>query len=692
MNIRPCICIPTYNNPNTILKVTQECLEQSNFTIFVIDDGSDTPVSTILQNQIQDNLQQRLFVIRKEKNEGKGLALQEGLKQSLKHGFTHMVSIDGDGQHLPSEIPKLISEASHHPWDLVIGSRKLHGPTVPEISRFGRKFSNFWVKFQTSNEVSDSQSGFRVYPLFHTQNLSFWTKKFDFEIEVLIKLIWKGVGVKEVVVDVHYPNPEDRVSHFDKFSDNVRISLLNTLFVVLSLLRSHRDTKKMSLAVGLGVFVGCTPFFGFHSLIVAGLSFALRLNFVFLWLGSQVSIPPLTPFVIGASIAIGKFVIPSQQTGISEESFIQWLAGSFILGISLGFIATVTTALVSSRYQRLGKEQTPWNGRSRGGVFGNWVLRVLIRHGGLKAGYAVLYFIIPYFYLFAPKARKASSQYWKTVDPALGFWKRQWRILQHLLMFAKTLMDRVHQAIHEKPQFKSHAIGWEYITSNTHKNGLIVVNAHAGGWDLATALLEKGGFENELYMIHYQPTGISFTTIKGVANPKNIKGLAVNKEESPILKIRELLSAGKTVGLMGDRPIGRHFELVKFFGKLAPFDVTPYKVAAACQTPVLFAFGFKESGNEYRFMATPPKNYSYDKSLPRPVQTHHWVQEYAQELEKHLKNYPLQWFNFFPFWSSQPGEITALPKDQEPQHLKTAVSKEAPKESESEPAQTPTFE
>src|SRR5262249_40096151 len=158
----------------------------------------------------------------------------------------------------------------------IIGNRRMKSETVPESSKFGRKFSNFWVAYQTGLAVRDSQSGFRIYPLFTLQNLKFFTRKYDFEIEALIRLMWKGIKVTETEIEVIYQKGAERVSHFHKFWDNARLSMLNTVLVVLTFLKSRRSPAQLAAAAGVGVMIGTTPFFGLHTLIVAAASFLLR--------------------------------------------------------------------------------------------------------------------------------------------------------------------------------------------------------------------------------------------------------------------------------------------------------------------------------------------------------------------------------------------------------------------------------
>ncbi|MCC6137777.1 MAG: DUF2062 domain-containing protein [Bdellovibrionaceae bacterium] len=418
MILRYVVVLPCYNNSQTIDAAVDDVLQKTMFPVLVVDDGSHAPVLDSLKSQsVVAALQSgRVTVVRHSQNLGKGAALKTAFDWAIKNNKTHVISFDSDGQHLAKEISPLLEESRAYPWALVIGSRRF-ASNVPGASKFGRKFSNFWVNFETGHKALDSQSGFRIYPMFYVQNLNFVTKKYDFEIEILIKLLWKNVDVREVEIEVYYPPAHERVSHFDKFWDNVRISLLNCVLVVISLLRGNMESGKSSLALGTGILIGCTPFFGLHIAIAAVVAFVFRWNFVFLFLGTNISVPPLAPFLAIGSITIGHSVlggeslsleIPKsfeQMLELSKIFFTQWLVGSFILGSALGAIVGGSTYLLKKHFFL--KKTPAWTGKTRGGVIGNGFLKLVLKHLGLRPGYFCLYFIIPYFYIFAPRARLA---------------------------------------------------------------------------------------------------------------------------------------------------------------------------------------------------------------------------------------------------------------------------------------------
>ena len=162
---------------------------------------------------------------------GKGAALLTGLRALAVDGVSRVLTMDGDGQHLPEEIPKLLAASAAAPDALVIGSRELETLTTTAARLFGNRFANRWVEIACGQTLPDTQSGFRVYPLRETLSLGLRARHFAFETEVLIRAARVGLPIRSVPVRVYYPPVEERVSHFRPFLDSVRI-----VFVVLGLI------------------------------------------------------------------------------------------------------------------------------------------------------------------------------------------------------------------------------------------------------------------------------------------------------------------------------------------------------------------------------------------------------------------------------------------------------------------------
>ncbi|TYB75282.1 DUF2062 domain-containing protein [Bizionia algoritergicola] len=327
-DLNVCILIPTYNNQHTLKRVVDGVLTYSS-NIIIVNDGSTDSTADILKDY--PNIQQIHF----PKNKGKGIALRTAFKAAIALGYEFAITIDSDGQHFPSDIPHFITDLEQHDTKnvLIIGSRNMKQASVPGKSSFGNKFSNFWFWFETGIKLKDTQSGFRLYPLNVIKNLKFYTNKFEFEIEVIVKSAWKDTEVKNMPIQVLYDETE-RVSHFRPFQDFTRISILNTWLVFLTLiyykprqlfrnikkkglkrffvedfLGSNDSPKKKALSVALGVFIGFSPLWGFHTLIVLALAVFLKLNKTIAFAFSNVSLPPFIPFIIFASLELGQFIL-----------------------------------------------------------------------------------------------------------------------------------------------------------------------------------------------------------------------------------------------------------------------------------------------------------------------------------------------------------------------------------------------
>lgn len=239
--INYCVLIPTYNNALTLEDVILGVLKFT-LNIIVVNDGSTDNTATILERY-----KGRIHVVSYDKNRGKGAALKEGFRKAEELGYEYAITIDSDGQHFPTEIPKFVAAVEPGQNILIIGNRNMTGENIPSKSIFGRKFSNFWVKLETGLELHDTQSGYRLYTIKPINRYYYFTNRYDFEIESLVRWVWSGYPVKVVTIDVYYPPPEERISHFKAFKDNFRISILNTVLVLFTLayMLPKRLIKKM---------------------------------------------------------------------------------------------------------------------------------------------------------------------------------------------------------------------------------------------------------------------------------------------------------------------------------------------------------------------------------------------------------------------------------------------------------------
>jgi glycosyltransferase involved in cell wall biosynthesis len=218
--------IPVYNNAGTIADVVRRCREQIGDVVVVDDGSSDADLRELLKPL-------GVTVIRHAANLGKGVALLTAFEYAAQHGGQYMVTLDGDGQHFPEDIPRFLPRLS--PDSILIGARREVVGTMPQSSLFGRDFSDFWVCIECGWAVSDTQSGFRAYPLPHVLELRLNSRHYNLEVEVVTRAVWAGLKIESVPIRVRYMEPPQRVSSFRPFRDNLRISLMHTRLVLRQL-------------------------------------------------------------------------------------------------------------------------------------------------------------------------------------------------------------------------------------------------------------------------------------------------------------------------------------------------------------------------------------------------------------------------------------------------------------------------
>lgn len=373
-----CVLIPTYNNAATVGKVIEESKLYCK-DIFVVNDGSTDNTTAVLESI------EGINVISYMPNRGKGHALQCGLNKARECGFDYCITLDADGQHYPSEIPKFIEAVGTNPGSLIIGARNLNAENMPGKNTFANKFSNFWFKVETWQTLHDTQSGFRLYPLKEIEKIKLFTGMYEFELEIIVKAAWRGIKVMNIPINVYYPPAGERVSHFKPLRDFTRISLLNTFLVLVALLwyypkkfissltrenisrfieENITDTKesnvRLAAAVGYGVFCGIIPFWGYQMIFAGVSAHFLKLNKVIAILASNISIPPMIPFIIFGSLFTGGLILGKQTIiPLSEINFetatnalLQYLIGSVIFAVAAGFVFFILAFVVFKLFRK----------------------------------------------------------------------------------------------------------------------------------------------------------------------------------------------------------------------------------------------------------------------------------------------------------------------------------------------------
>ena len=212
---RAAVIIPVYNHKGKVAEVIRQAMGLC-LPIYVVDDGS----TDATYERIKDI--PGITILRHEKNLGKGAALLTGFVEAA-HTARWAITLDADGQHNPEDARNLfrVVEAGQRP--IVVGCRQGMGHChVPLASRFGRGFSNFWVRMSGGPVLRDTQSGFRLYPLPEVLQIPVAARRFQFEVEILARARWQGIPILEAPVGVTYAPPEERVSHYRGFVDFCR--------------------------------------------------------------------------------------------------------------------------------------------------------------------------------------------------------------------------------------------------------------------------------------------------------------------------------------------------------------------------------------------------------------------------------------------------------------------------------------
>lgn len=372
--------IPVYNNAATIKDIVNKSFKYVK-NILVVDDGStDADLTLLLKDTGAE-------IICHDKNKGKGAALLTAVNYLKEKRVCSMITMDGDGQHLPEDLPFFIDAVEKEPQCIYVGVRDFEQPFVPGSSRFGRKFSNMWFKVETGRDCRDTQSGFRAYPVDLIPQLNLHGMFYDFEIEVITRASWAGVLIKEISVHVVYDPSETRISHLHRFKDYWRISLMHTrligrclvplphkkllnreecsnwsillhpvIFFKL-LLKENATPMALALSAAVGTVLAVLPIVGFHTIVIIYVASRLHLNKVMALSIQVLYSPPFVPFVCieaGHYLRFGNW-ITQLSFGVFKANwqnyFYDWIAGSLVLAPFYALTAFAAVYFTATRIQ-----------------------------------------------------------------------------------------------------------------------------------------------------------------------------------------------------------------------------------------------------------------------------------------------------------------------------------------------------
>lgn len=441
-----------------------------------------------------------------------------------------------------------------------------------------------------------------------------------------------------------------------------------------SLATEHASTAKLSVGAGVGVLVGCTPFYGLHAPIGFVVARLLRLNQLAVLVGEQISLPVFAPVVTFSAVQIGHRALEGSWLSLSQadlsldiarQLFSDWLLGGLLLGCALGLalMPLVYAGIWSVRRLRGGsqlgapsdeaaaagqKAVAPrrWSGRSRGSTLGYSIMFGTLRLFGRRGAYALLWPVVGYFFVFAPGARRASADYLRRLLGPRSWWQRQRDFWRHIHSFAKMLVDQV-AVLGSHDDFRYTEDGLQNIRDARRADkGVILLTAHAGARAIAGHRL-RTPMNIVMYEAEADRLQRYFKRIGAEHLPRVIPADGGPAASAMILRS---LRRGELVGMLADRAWGERWVSREFLGGVARFPLGPFAVAAISGAPVVITFGARSGTDAMHLQASKPIELGRVPRDERDAAIERLVDAYVAELERFVRRFPYQWYNFYRFW------------------------------------------
>lgn len=554
-SFNPCFLIPCYNHGKTITAIVERLVRDFDYPVIIVDDGSQAETQRVI-----NNLATKTKVIRLAQNQGKGAAVIAGLKKAYQLGFSHVLQIDADGQHDLTSLAELIKQAQKFPHALISG-RPIYDESVPKGRFYGRYITHICVWLETlSLEIKDSMCGFRCYPVellnevITSQRLG---KRMDFDTEVMVKSFWADIEIRSIETKVIYP--EDGISHFQLFADNVRISKMHTCLLLGMLKRVPQLlTRKKRL---------------------------------------QKSLPHW-----------------SKQAELGTYYGIKLLLGIYSL-------------------------------------FGRQVFKCCLKP------------VMFYYSLFAKNSISISKQYINNLKSYASDQNIQLSteltVYRHLNSFAETMLDKLaawkgdfslnNLTIHNQDIIRE---------AKNQQRGCVILGSHLGNLELFRALSNRH-HDLKINALVFTGHAQRFNALMKAINPdSNLNVIQVNKmgPDTAII-LDQKIAAGEWVVIVGDRTsttVEKKVIWADFLGKSAPFPQGPFLLASILKAPVYLLFGLRDDSKKEAHFDLYFERFSQQIYLPRGQREQalqQVVTQYALRLQFYTLKAPLQWYNFFNFWT-----------------------------------------
>ena len=291
-----------------------------------------------------------------------------------------------------------------------------------------------------------------------------------------------------------------------------------------------------------------------------------------------------------------------------------------------------------------------WKGQSRGNLLGYKIFVTLLKNFGLRPAYFLLRFVALYFFIFSPASfRNIYTVYRHRLK--FGFFKSVLFVYRNYYTFGQVLLDKTATLAGFRSKFTFDFDGEQYLRKiAAERTGCLLISAHLGNFEMAGHMLERLETRVNIIMLdaEYQRIRNYLSSI----TQKSFHVIAIREDNAHVFEINSALENKEILCIHGDRYLeGSKTLEFEFFGEKAKFPTGPFYLAMKYGIPVSFVFAMKEGKSHYHFYATPPKHYNQQGNMARRDELLRTIiQDYIEQVEQKLRQYPEQWFNYYNFW------------------------------------------
>lgn len=293
---------------------------------------------------------------------------------------------------------------------------------------------------------------------------------------------------------------------------------------------------------------------------------------------------------------------------------------------------------------------TSWNGKTHGGLTGYKIFVSILKYLGLPTAYFCLYFVTFYFFLFYPKSFATIYKFYR-LRLNYGIFRSVILVYRNYYFFGQVLLDKIAIMADFKTQFNFIFEGEEYLEKMVEeKTGGLLISGHIGNFEMASHMLKR--LKTTVNIIMHDAEHEKIKEYLSTFTDKNYNIITLKDDNSHIYEINKAFSEKQIVCIHGDRYVtGSKTMKADFLGGKAKFPSGPFYLAMKYNVPVSFVFAMKEKKNLYHFYASQPEYFAQDGNPAERNQTIlKIIKNYIYFLEKRIRVYPTQWFNYYNFW------------------------------------------